>query len=231
MDIEWDLVARLLVAAGLGALIGFEREVSDQPAGLRTHLAVCLGAALFGVISTTGFLEFETTQRATNIQFDVTRVASLVASGIGFIGAGLIFREGDRVRTLTTAASLWVTSAIGLSCGVGDFSPAVAAAAIMLVALAVLRLPRAWVRRFVRVDREEVRIRLARGADDASVVRALHELDGVVVDHLGLEKDGGAYLLVGRVHAPRGGPVLRGTLSQLARRDDVESLRIGGGVP
>jgi putative Mg2+ transporter-C (MgtC) family protein len=92
------------------------------------------------LISTTGFLEFETTQRASNIQFDV-RAASLVASGIGFIGAGLIFRQGTTVRNLTTAASLWVTAAIGLSCGVGDFAPAIATTLVMLLALALVAHP------------------------------------------------------------------------------------------
>src|SRR5687768_17277673 len=119
-----EAVLRLLVAILLGAAIGAERETSDQPAGLRTHIAVCLGACLFGVVSTLGFDEFEAERATTNVQVDVTRVASQVVVGIGFLGAGVIFRQRTIVRNLTTAASLWVTSAIGLTAGVGDLGTA-----------------------------------------------------------------------------------------------------------
>jgi putative Mg2+ transporter-C (MgtC) family protein len=226
VDVQWDLIARLLMAAGLGAAVGLEREASDQPAGLRTHLAVSLGAGLFGVISTTGFLEFETTQRASNIQFDVTRVASLVASGIGFIGAGLIFRQGTTVRNLTTAASLWVTAAIGLSCGVGDFSPAIATTVVMLAALALLRVPRNWVRHHLRPDREELRIVLERGVGEGVVLTALHDLEGVHIDSIALEKESGAYVVLARVHG-HSGDNLHVLLSPLARLDAVSTLQIG----
>jgi uncharacterized membrane protein YhiD involved in acid resistance len=115
--------------------VGLEREVADHPAGLRTHLTVALGAALFGVISTLGFEEFRAGQQDVNIQFDVTRVASTVVTGIGFLGAGIIFRQGSTVHNLTTAASLWVMAAIGLACGVGDLAPAVVATAALLLSL------------------------------------------------------------------------------------------------
>jgi putative Mg2+ transporter-C (MgtC) family protein len=223
---EWDLIARLLVAAGLGAVVGLEREASDQPAGLRTHLAVALGAGLFGVISTAGFLEFETTQRASNIQFDVTRVASMVASGIGFIGAGLIFRQGTTVRNLTTAASLWVTAAIGLSCGVGDFAPAIATTLVMLAALALLRIPRNWVRTHLRPEREELRVVLRPGTDEEPLLQALRGLDGVHLDSFALEKDAGAYVVIAHVHG-RSSENLRVLLNPLARLDVVTTMQIG----
>jgi putative Mg2+ transporter-C (MgtC) family protein len=226
VDVQWDIIARLLVAAGLGAVVGLEREASDQPAGLRTHLAVSLGAGLFGVISTTGFLEFETTQRASNIQFDVTRVASLVASGIGFIGAGLIFRQGTTVRNLTTAASLWVTAAIGLSAGVGDFAPAIATTIIVLVALALLRAPRNWVRKYARPDRDVIRVVLRPGSSEQPVLDALDHLEGVKVDSVSIEKRDGAYVVVARVHA-ESGEQLGERLSPIARLDDVATLQRG----
>ena len=87
-----EIVWRVLVAAALAALIGGEREAAGQPAGLRTHIAVALGACLYGMVSTLGFEEFYDRREVTNIQVDVTRVASNVAVGIGFLGAGLIFR-------------------------------------------------------------------------------------------------------------------------------------------
>ena len=142
-----EAVLRLVVAVVLGAIVGIEREVNDQPAGLRTHIAVCLGAAVFGVVSTLGFTEFEARRATTNVQIDVTRVASQVVVGIGFLGAGVIFRERTSVRNLTTAASLWVTAAIGLMAGVGDLGTAAAAAALLLAVLVALRPLRTFLRR------------------------------------------------------------------------------------
>lgn len=224
MDVEWHIIARLLVAAALGAAVGLEREVSDQPAGLRTHLAVALGAALFGVVSTTGFDEYEQSRAATNVQVDVTRVASLVASGIGFIGAGLIFRQGTAVRNLTTAASIWVVAAMGLACGVGDFAPAIAAVVVVLVALALFRVPRRWIRRYLRPDRDDVRLVLRPGTPDAPVVEALHRIDGLHVEAIVLEKEAGGYVLSASVRSDRGGPTVRELVAPLAHIDAVETM-------
>jgi len=224
VDVEWHIVARLLVAAALGAAVGLEREVSDQQAGLRTHLAVALGAALFGVVSSTGFSEYERTRADTNIQIDVTRVASLVASGIGFIGAGLIFRQGTAVRNLTTAASIWVVAAVGLSCGVGDFPPAIATVVVVLVALALFRVPRRWIRTYLRPDRDEVRLVLRPGEPETPVVDALLRITGLHVDSLVLEKERGGYVVSARVRSERGGRTVRELMSPLARLDAVETL-------
>jgi putative Mg2+ transporter-C (MgtC) family protein len=228
MDVDWDIVWRLVVAAGLGGAIGLEREMSDQPAGLRTHLAVAVGAALFGVISVAGFSEFETTQRATNIQFDVTRVASIVASGIGFIGAGLIFRHGTSVRNLTTAASVWVTAAVGLACGVGDFAPALAAVVVVLVGLVVLRFPRTWIRNHIRPEQDDLRVVLVQGAAAEDVIEPLHALHDVDVKGLAVEKDGGAYVVRARVVAARGVDAAE-RLGAIARLPVVHTMTVGAG--
>jgi putative Mg2+ transporter-C (MgtC) family protein len=121
-----EVVIRLLLAGLLGALVGFEREYSEQPAGLRTHLLVSLGAALFTVAGAYSVF-------GENI--DPTRVAAQVATGIGFIGAGVIFKHGLNVRGLTTAAAIWVTAAIGTAVALGQWIPAVAATVITVVAL------------------------------------------------------------------------------------------------
>ena len=105
----WMLV-RLLIAVLLGSLVGYERERQGKPAGLRTHAMVALGAALFTVVSLYGF----------GPTVDTSRVAAMIVSGIGFLGAGAILRdERGGVQGLTTAASLWVTAAIGIAVGVG----------------------------------------------------------------------------------------------------------------
>lgn len=132
---------RLLVAASLGGLLGLQREQHGRSAGLRTHMLLSLGAALFAVVSVSGFDDFLVDDRgSTNVTFDPGRIASYVAAGVGFIGGGTILkrqREGD-VKGLTTAASLWVAAAIGVACGLGVWVAPVVAAAIALVSLAVL---------------------------------------------------------------------------------------------
>jgi len=113
-------ILRLILAVILGMIVGFERELAHKPAGLRTHMLVCLGSCLFTVIS----LEFAA---------DPARIASGIVAGIGFIGAGAIIAEPDRVVGITTAASLWMTAAIGLTIGVGNY--VLAAVAVLLAVL------------------------------------------------------------------------------------------------
>ena len=140
----WEVVARLAAAGGLGALIGLERELRGQPAGLRTHALVALGAALFTIAGAYGFPEFE---RSSNI--DPSRVAAQVATGIGFIGAGAILKIGVSVRGLTTAATLWLSGALGVAVGAGLFEAAFVGAACIIVVVLGLRLLRGLVRRDV----------------------------------------------------------------------------------
>ena len=134
-----ELIGRLLIAAVLGAAVGAEREIDGQDAGVRTHLMLALGAALFGLISVGAWDHFAATTNATNYRVDVTRVASYVAAGIGFIGAGTIIKHAGGVRGLTTAASLWVVAAVGLACGVGFLVPAVTATVVALLSLFALK--------------------------------------------------------------------------------------------
>jgi putative Mg2+ transporter-C (MgtC) family protein len=120
----WELGVRVLIAAGLGGLVGLERELSDQPAGFRTHMLVSLGAALFTMVGAYGLAAFVPPDEP-NTSFDPMRVAAQIVTGIGFLGAGAIIRQGVNIRGLTTAASLWVTAAIGMATGVGFWLGAV----------------------------------------------------------------------------------------------------------
>lgn len=230
MDVELHVIGRLLVAALLGAAVGAEREIADHPAGIRTHLTVALGAALFGVISTVGFLEFEQSQRATNIQFDVTRVASTVVTGVGFLGAGIIFRRGSTIHNLTTAGSLWVIAAIGLACGIGNIGAGIVATVVLLSGLVLFRWPRDWVRTHLSRDADTVRVALAHGVDWHEVEAAIRSLDDVETLGVNLEKDDGAYVVVARLEA-RSGVRLRDRLTEIARRDDVRTMVLGSPVP
>lgn len=131
MDValQLEITLRLLVATVLGGALGFERERLDRPAGLRTYMLVALGSALFGVISVYGF------GPAT----DPSRVAAQVVTGIGFLGAATVFRAGNTVLGLTTAAGIWAVAAIGLAAGVGLYLPAVLATALCLFILFYMR--------------------------------------------------------------------------------------------
>ena len=131
MSVELQMVIRLLAAAGLGAAIGYQREKAGKPAGLRTHVLIAVGAALFTVASVYGF----------GPAGDMSRVAAGVVAGIGFIGAGAIIHRGagDIVGGLTTAATIWAVAAIGLAAGAGLYLVAGVTTGVTLV---VLFLPR-----------------------------------------------------------------------------------------
>ena len=121
-----DMVLRLLLAAALGAVIGYQRERANKPAGLRTHILISLGSALFTVVSIFGFGD----------GVDVSRVAAGVVTGIGFLGAGAILhREGGIVEGLTTAATIWAVAAIGLAAGAGLYLLSAVTTAIILIIL------------------------------------------------------------------------------------------------
>jgi putative Mg2+ transporter-C (MgtC) family protein len=139
-QVQIDVAVRLLVAAVLGAAVGAEREVHEHAAGLRTHLLVAVGSCLFTLVSVYGFQSFS---RAS----DPSRVAAQIVTGIGFLGAGAILREGLTVHGLTTAASLWVIAAIGMAVGLGMFWASSIAVAITIVCLWVLRPFRRRLRR------------------------------------------------------------------------------------
>ena len=131
---ENELILRIFVAAILGGLIGLEREYRSKEAGFRTHFLVAMGSALFMIVSAYGF---EGAMNSDLQRWDVSRVASQVVSGIGFIGAGtIIFSKAENVVSgLTTAAGLWVVAAIGLACGGGMYKVAVASSLLVLIGL------------------------------------------------------------------------------------------------
>ncbi len=131
-----EMALRILLASALGGIIGLERERSDQPAGLRTHMLVGVGAALFTIVGAYGLADFGS---APGLDLDPTRIAAQVVTGIGFLGAGAIIQQGFSVRGLTTAASLWVTAAVGVAMGFGYWSAAVLTTGVTVVALLVFK--------------------------------------------------------------------------------------------
>ena len=133
---QWNMIVHVLVAVGLGSLVGLERQWRARLAGLRTNALVAAGAALFVLLSKYGFLDIA---RLTGASYDGSRVAAQIVSGIGFIGGGVILREGLSVRGLNTAATLWSTAAVGSLAGAGLYVLACFGALVIVTANLVLR--------------------------------------------------------------------------------------------
>lgn len=135
---EWSSIftediQKVLVAALLGAIIGLEREWSGKPAGLRTLILVCAGSALFTIVS------YNVAELGLAGSTDVSRIASNIVTGIGFIGAGIIFKGRNNVHGLTTAATIWMSAAIGMAVGTGDYDLAIAATIVVWFILVILQ--------------------------------------------------------------------------------------------
>ena len=165
-----ELVMRLVLAAALGSVIGFERERLSWAAGLRTHMLVCVGSTLIMIVSAFGFADVLGNQ---HVVLDPSRIAAQVVSGIGFLGAGSILLRGEIIRGLTTAASLWSVAAIGLAVGGGLYTASIAATIIILIILAGIKPIE---KRFITVkQRRQLSLLVERGS---MTFHTLHEALG-----------------------------------------------------
>jgi putative Mg2+ transporter-C (MgtC) family protein len=192
---SFDVVFRLFLAAFLGGAVGFEREVREREAGLRTHVLVSVGSALFFLVSAYAWTDWTFSQSA-GITFDPTRIAAQIVSGIGFLGAGAIIRQGLSVRGLTTAATLWLVAGIGMASGAGYWEAAVIATVGAIVTLWPLRIAAHRVlTRFRPEDAQRVVVDLAPGQGAAPVLGALEELGGTVSQFQLSESRGGRELV------------------------------------
>ena len=139
-----DFMIRLVVAVALGFSLGLERELTNKYAGLRTHILVCLGACVFTLLSIYGFPTFASgdnviVEQATGVR-DTARIAAQILTGIGFIGAGTVLRNGPMVFGLTTAATLWIAASIGMACGSGMYDIAVISTILSIAVLTIIRI-------------------------------------------------------------------------------------------
>jgi putative Mg2+ transporter-C (MgtC) family protein len=135
LSVEKAILLDVTLSMVLGFVIGFEREITNKWAGLRTHMLVCMGSCIFTVLSIHAFPVF-----AHSPQADPARVAAQVLTGIGFIGGGTVLRHGQSISGLTTAATLWITASIGMACGCGNVSLAIVATALAVAVLVLIRL-------------------------------------------------------------------------------------------
>jgi putative Mg2+ transporter-C (MgtC) family protein len=185
---------RLAVAAGLGAAVGLERELREREAGLRTHLLVCMGSALFTIVSAYGFHEF-LVSGGSLVRTDPTRIAAQIVTGIGFLGAGAIIRQGLSVRGLTTAATLWLVAGIGMASGAGYYGPALIATVIALITLGPLRtMSYRGLRRF-RPRTARLLVEIPAGGSAAPVIDVIEQHAGRVVS-MEVSQDGDRRMVV-----------------------------------
>lgn len=179
MIFEIEFILRLVLAAVLGGLIGYERQAHNKSAGLRTHILVCVGSSLIMILSIQMYLAV---QGLTNA--DPARLAAQVVSGIGFLGAGSIIKEGPTVNGLTTAASLWVVSGVGLASGGGYYSIAVAATAISFLTLTFLcRIEK----KYHFASRYDVAVIMKNEAVQLGTVISFFVGNGIIIQNLTVE--------------------------------------------
>jgi putative Mg2+ transporter-C (MgtC) family protein len=196
MAFQMDILVRLLVAAVVGAGLGLEREVHGHAAGMRTHMLVALGSAVFTVLSIYGFPQMAGAPAA-----DPSRISAQIVTGIGFLGAGAIIKYGTSIRGLTTAASLWVVASLGLAAGAGAYFVAGAGTVIGLLALWPLQaLASKLELRGGRLIRLEVDLKKLDSFAGVSRVLLSHHIEIVSVS---TEKSRQGHLMVWRCVCPR----------------------------
>jgi putative Mg2+ transporter-C (MgtC) family protein len=223
-ELGWlDIVFRLGLAGVLGGAIGLERELREREAGLRTHLLVSVGAALFTLVSAYAWTDW-TFSAAQGLTFDPTRIAAQIVSGIGFLGAGAIIRQGLSVRGLTTAASLWLVAAIGMAAGAGWWQAASIATAGALLTLWPLReVAHRLVVRIRPEDEQRLVVDLAASRGAAPVLAALEGLGGRVSQfQLSETRDGRELVLTVEFPEQREASAVAGRLAEL---DEVRGVR------
>ena len=174
-----EALLRLLIAAGLGGAIGLERELRDHEAGFRTHLIVSLGACVFTLVSAYGFHDFFV-DGGNVVRTDPTRIAAQIVSGIGFLGAGAIIRQGLSVRGLTTAATLWLVAAIGMASGAGYYSAAIISTVGALLTLGPLRILAFRIISRFRPEIDRLLVEIPAGGSPGAVIEAIERSGGRV---------------------------------------------------
>lgn len=157
MDFSVEYIFRIVLSAILGALIGYERQFKHKSAGLRTNILVCIGSCLIMILSN---LLYENVEGKTNA--DPARLAAQVVSGIGFLGAGAIIKEGVNVIGLTTAACIWVVSGVGLAVGAGYYTIAIFSSLLVYIILEILSHMDNW---FVPTDNIMLKIKMVNSSD------------------------------------------------------------------
>jgi putative Mg2+ transporter-C (MgtC) family protein len=222
-SLTWDEeLLRVAVAAALGGAVGLERELREREAGFRTHMLVAVGSALFTLVSAYGFREFLTGGDAV-IRADPTRIAAQIVTGIGFLGAGAIIRQGLSIRGLTTAATLWVVAAIGIAAGAGYYSAALITTLVVLFSLWPLRIAAHVVTSRFRPETRRLVAQLPSGASPGPLVSEL-ERRGGRVRSLEITHEADRRTAIADVTLPHGADA-PAIVARLADLEDVLEIR------
>jgi putative Mg2+ transporter-C (MgtC) family protein len=177
-SLSWEeALLRVIVAAALGGAVGLERELREREAGFRTHMLVAVGSALFTLVSAYGFRDF-LVHGGSVVRADPTRIAAQIVTGIGFLGAGAILRQGISIRGLTTAATLWVVAAIGIAAGAGYYSAAVITTLVVLFSLWPLRIAAHLLTSRFRPETNRLIAQLPAGASPGELVTEVERIGG-----------------------------------------------------
>ncbi len=217
----WEVALRLAVAAALTGAVGLEREFRERAAGLRTHMLVGVGSALFTIVSAYAWGDF-IFDRTQGTAFDPTRIAAQIVTGIGFLGAGVIIRQGLSIRGVTTAAGLWVAAAIGMAVGAGYWGAALIGTGVVLVGLGPLRMAEGWV---VRRRREGGTLEIdLRPEEPLAPVLSVLEGRRARVSRIHLEEEETGRELRIEVRMPPGVSG-RDLVEELTRLDEVTGVR------
>lgn len=180
---NWEMVMRLLLGAALGGIIGFERQTHGRPAGFRTQLLVCVASVLFMLVSEYG--HYLGSIDPSYMRIDPARIAQGAITGVGFLGAGVVLKTGFTVQGLTTAACIWIVSAIGIAVGSGLYVASIAATAITYFALWVLRNIE---RTMTRLTFKNIAITTAKDMDESSILDVFKN-NGSAINGMNLEFD------------------------------------------
>jgi putative Mg2+ transporter-C (MgtC) family protein len=222
-SLSWsEALLRIVVAAVLGGAVGLERELRDREAGFRTHMLVSIGSALFTIVSAYAFRDF-LVEGGAAVRADPTRIAAQIVTGIGFLGAGAIIRQGLSIRGLTTAATLWVTAAIGMAVGAGYYGGAVITTAVVLISLWPLRILAHRATSRYRIRTSTLVVQLRAGASPGPLIDSVERLGARVKSvEIGHEADRRTVLLdvtmPPRVDAPQ-------VIGQVGELDDILEVR------
>jgi putative Mg2+ transporter-C (MgtC) family protein len=222
-SLSWEeALLRIVIAAALGGAVGLERELRDHDAGFRTHMLVAIGSALFTIVSAYAFRDF-LVGGGSVVRADPTRIAAQIVTGIGFLGAGAIIRQGLSVRGLTTAATLWVVAAIGMAAGAGYYGGAVITTAVVLISLWPLRiLAQMGTSRF-RPRTSRLVAQLAAGANPGPLLDEVERL-GARVKSVEIGHEGDRRTMVLDVSMPPRGDAPR-MIAEVGDLDNVLEVR------
>jgi len=220
VSLQFELAIRLLVAGALGAAIGFEREIHAHPAGMRTHLLVSEGSAIFTVLSIYGFVGVLPSGEGSAP--DPTRIAAQIVSGIGFLGAGAILKSGTSIRGLTTAASLWATAAVGVAVGAGEYAVGAVGTAIVLFSLWPLSRIADRIRALGRPDSVHMRLQVASLESLGSITRQFSS-QRIETSGLATSRVGAAYEVDLELRV-RSGSGLAGAVEAISKLEGVEVM-------